>query len=517
MMFGFWNRVSWIKKALRLQLLICCLTEAASAATVDFYWRMYNYGAEIGQFSTPTATCQAWAPYVTNAIANDPKRDVGQVVVYSSSGDVQTAVDKYTCNYKVTSTRLNTGKVTTSSATQKVYRTGTSCPSGSLYDSNTGVCFGLGGSTKGVPGVPICSSSEINFINGNIFDAEVDFSDGSLVFGRNYNSYDGVMRHGFSTRLQVSGSNVTRVASDGKEYLYNLNGVLLSAGGDNLGKLTKLSVGWSYVSADNEVSIFDAAGVLQQQISSQGRRLVLARSDDVITVTDERGRSVNYSEDAQYQPLTFSSPGISLQYSYNSNNHLIKITRTLNGYTQQRQFHYEDARNGALLTGITDERGIRSSTWTYDEKGRATSSLQADGVDLTQVTYNEDGTSTVTNALGKKTVYHFTDVGGFKKVSAIEGEPSANCPASNSTFTYNDRGQVLTQTDAKGFITTHTYNDRGLETTRTEASGTPQARTTTTTWHATFNLPLTVIEGGQVTTYTYDAHGRQTSRKQHTF
>ena len=71
-----------------------------------------------------------------------------------------------------------------------------------------------------------------------------------------------------------------------------------------------------------------------------------------------------------------------------------------------------------------------------------------------------------------------------------------------------------TQTDAKGFVTTYTYNDRGLETTRTQASGTPQARTTTTTWHATFNLPLTVTEGGQVTTYTYDTQGRQTSRTQ---
>ncbi|WP_345945801.1 RHS repeat domain-containing protein, partial [Pseudomonas sp. dw_358] len=67
----------------------------------------------------------------------------------------------------------------------------------------------------------------------------------------------------------------------------------------------------------------------------------------------------------------------------------------------------------------------------------------------------------------------------------MTGEPSDNCPASNSTYTYDDRGQVLTKTDAKGFITTYTYNDRGLEASHTEASGTPQARTTTTTWDPT--------------------------------
>ncbi|HBP6575349.1 TPA: RHS repeat protein, partial [Pseudomonas aeruginosa] len=29
---------------------------------------------------------------------------------------------------------------------------------------------------------------------------------------------------------------------------------------------------------------------------------------------------------------------------------------------------------------------------------------------------------------------------GIKRIVAIEGEPSPNCPSSNSTFTYDDQG-----------------------------------------------------------------------------
>nr|WP_238450996.1 RHS repeat domain-containing protein [Pseudomonas amygdali] len=39
----------------------------------------------------------------------------------------------------------------------------------------------------------------------------------------------------------------------------------------------------------------------------------------------------------------------------------------------------------------------------------------------------------------------------------IKDEPSANCPASNSVYTYDERGLILTKTDAKGLVTTYSY------------------------------------------------------------
>lgn len=231
-------------------------------------------------------------------------------------------------------------------------------------------------------------------------------------------------------------------------------------------------------------------------------------------MTDNLGNSLRFSQDVEYRPAEMHTSGLDIKYVYNNTGQLLHADRVRSGQAESRTYHYDVPGKQALLSGITDERGVRVATWSYDDQGRAISSEQAGGTGKVQISYNADGSSTVTNELGKKTVYRYQVIQGVKHIVAVEGEPSANCPASNSTFTYNDRGQVLTQTDAKGFITTYSYNDRGLETTRTEASGTPQARTTTTTWHATFNLPLTVTEGGQVTTYTYDTQGRQTSRTQ---
>lgn len=45
-----------------------------------------------------------------------------------------------------------------------------------------------------------------------------------------------------------------------------------------------------------------------------------------------------------------------------------------------RRYHYEDARFYSALTGITDENGVRFSTYAYDSDGMAVSSVQAGNV-----------------------------------------------------------------------------------------------------------------------------------------
>jgi len=179
---------------------------------------------------------------------------------------------------------------------------------------------------------------------------------------------------------------------------------------------------------------------------------------------------------------------------------------------ETRVYHYATEPYSNLLTGITDERGIRYATWTYDDQGRAISSEHAGGAEKVTVAYNADGSSTVTNALGKRTTYRFQTIQGIRRITAIEGEPSANCPNSNATFTYDDRGLVKTRTDNKGNITTFDYNGRGLEVSRTEAYGTPQARTVITEWHPTLFLPVTITEPDRTTRYSYDVQGRLTGQ-----
>lgn len=396
------------------------------------------------------------------------------------------------------------------------YRAGDSCPSDATYNPTTGGCDT--NEQKGPPQESICSiaGNPINFAIGNKIQSETDYSpvgSSSLIFTRSYNSLDGLWRHNFSTYLRFAGTEyASLVRHDGRESFFTISGTTITPTSSDLGVLTKVGTGWQYVSADNEQFTFDTAGKLTHWSNTQRRGYQLAYVGNEITVTDNLGNSLTLTEDVDRQPLTLTVPSAQVTYGYNADKRLTSVTRTLGGQTTQRQFHYEVPGKPDLLTGITDERGVRYATWAYDGQGRAISSEHADGADRVSVAYNSDGTVSVTNELGKVAKYNFQYIKGVRHITVIDGEPSPNCPSSNSIFTYDERGLLKTKTDNKGNLTTYDYNTRGLEISRTEASGTPQARTIATTWHPDWFLPATVTEPDRITEYTYDNQGRQTSQ-----
>ena len=367
-----------------------------------------------------------------------------------------------------------------------------------------------------MPPVEMCAGNPINFSNGNKYQVENDFNSGGvapLTFDRHYNSIDGLWRSKYSTRLEIIGVDIKLTTTDGRESFFR--------GGTNpaanlttteLGVLFSTNYGWKYYSANNEVFEFDSTGRLIRLHNIFDLEETLAYEGDQVTVSNGVGGRFSLRYDSLYQPLSLIADGLVVNYSYNSNKRLVQLSRVYNGVSEQRNFHYEDSRNNSWLTGITDERGVRYATWTYDDQGRAISSEHAGGADKVTVTYNNDATVSVTNELGKVTHYRFQVIDGTRRISSIDGEPSANCPNSNATFTYDGRGLLKTKTDNKGNLTTYNYNSRGLEISRTEASGTPQARTITTEWHPTLFLPTMVTEPDRITRYQYDDQGRQISR-----
>ncbi|MDG9926509.1 MULTISPECIES: DUF6531 domain-containing protein [unclassified Pseudomonas] len=394
-------------------------------------------------------------------------------------------------------------------------RGGKSCPPGTSYNPSIGECNN--DSDKGPPDScpsPI-AGNPINFSVGNKFQTESDYSGGNsaLKFTRSFNSLDGLWRHEFSTHLRFAGTQyVSVVMHHGRESFFTVSGAAVTPTSADLGVLSKTASGWQFVSIDNERFTFDTLGKLTQWSNTHGAVRLLVYSGSQVIVTDNLGNSLTFTEDADHQPLTLTAPGVQISYGYDANKRLASVTRTVGGQTFQRQFHYEVAGKPNLLTGITDERGIRYATWNYDDQGRAISSEHAGGADRVTMAYNSDGTVSVTNELGKVAQYSFQTIKGVRRITAIEGEPSANCPNSNSSFTYDSRGLLKTKTDNKGTLTTYSYNARGLESSRTEAAGTPQARTITTEWHPTMFLPLVVTEPKRIIRYQYDNQGRQLSR-----
>ena len=406
-----------------------------------------------------------------------------------------------------------------------VHRTWTNCSLGKNLNPQSGECESPTAiqqrKTKGILELhssdnnpSSCRGNPINIASGNKFQFEIDYAlkNSSLTFSRFYNSSDGLWRGKFSSSAVITPDSILITLDDGYQALFkNSNGVASPTPGD-IGTLQKTGENWAYRSKQNEQMTFDSSGRLISIEQSNGEPLIVAHSGSTRTITDDKGNSITVDYLNNGQPLSLSANGVSIQYSYNQSGLLTSTIKAENGESTQRSYHYEDPRYPTRLTSITDERGIRYATWAYDEQGRAISSEHAGGTERTLVSYNADGSSTVTNALGKRTTYRFQTIQGVRRITAIEGEPSANCPNSNSTFTYDDRGLVKTRTDNKGNVTLFDYYERGLEVSRTEAYGTPQARTVTTQWHPTLFLPATVTEPDRVTSYSYDVQGRLTGQ-----
>ncbi|MFK4073350.1 DUF6531 domain-containing protein [Ectopseudomonas khazarica] len=509
-------------KALRYTLLFLMVFSATgySALTIaeSYYWRVSAQG-QLFYSPSPINACSQYMVW----------RDLySPTYSHSVTNMVRLHPFRFRCIYEA---RSKISDLVISNNAVHVDLFGDACPSGTEYNVQTGECDApepddcvtitpecLARIEKGSP--DFCPSpyagNPINFAIGNKFQKEIDYQasgNSVLKLSRSYNSVDGLWRHNYSTNLRTTDSTQTiaLVTASGKEFFYTSDGSSITSASADLGVLSQTSTGWLFAASDNERFTFNTAGKLTHWTNTQGQSYQLAYSGSQITVTDNLGNSLSLSEDTNHQPLSLSASGVQITYSYNANKRLTSVNRTMGGQTTQRQYHYEISGKPDLLTGITDERGVRYATWAYDDQGRAISSEHADGADKVTVAYNSDGTVSVTNELGRVATYSFQTILGVKRITAIDGEPSPNCPNSNSTFTYDDRGLLKTKTDNKGNVTTYDYNERGLEISRTEASGTPQARTITTQWHQDWFLPTAVTELGRTIQYSYDNHGRQTS------
>jgi YD repeat-containing protein len=169
----------------------------------------------------------------------------------------------------------------------------------------------------------------------------------------------------------------------------------------------------------------------------------------------------------------------------------------------------------APLIGITDENGQPYAEWRYDDQGRAISSEHANGAERVDLSFNNyNNTTTVTNALGKQTVYHYELINNVRKLTEIEGVPSASCAGANKTISYDASGFIASKSDWNGNTTTYTRDAQGRELSRTEAAGTPEARTVTTTWDTDLNKPQVITEPDRVIEHHYTPEGRLLSREE---
>ena len=396
-------------------------------------------------------------------------------------------------------------------------------------------------------GPPSCSGggvsvgNPINAATGNKYEVETDYINKSnplLRIERTYNSnsnarglfgsswsFEYETRVGFlppATIPAIAPSMLRVTRANGNVHRY-----IRSADVWNSSSTVRDSVngwgdnGWRVVRPSGITEIYNKDGTLVQVTDRTGHRVSFVYASNgflypglglLQKITDGVGQSLTFTYNTQKRITSItSSDGKVFTYAYDANSNLVSVNLSNSG---TRLYHYnESAHTGGAnlpnaLTGITDERGVRYATWKYDTQGRAISSEHAGGTDKTLLAFNTDGSTTVTNALGKQTTYNFSVINNVPRVVAVEGHATTSCEGANQNYTYTPEGWLASKTDWKGNATTYSYNTFGQEISRTEAFGTPQARTITTEWHPDFYVKTRLVEGGKETLYTYDDSGR---------
>jgi len=159
-----------------------------------------------------------------------------------------------------------------------------------------------------------------------------------------------------------------------------------------------------------------------------------------LTSVTERGvtHTATYSQNGELERVDHEGGGL-LRFGWNADGRVATVTL---GETQTwryrydaagnleyvdnpdgtaTQYHYDDVRFPHALTGITDERGVRYATYSYDDQGRAAVSAHAGGAERIVVDYHADGTRTVTDSRENKSTYATSENLGTVVADSVTG------------------------------------------------------------------------------------------------
>ncbi len=318
------------------------------------------------------------------------------------------------------------------------------------------------------------------------------------------------------------------IRDDGQTLRYTLqNGVINNPSGVSI-RLATTASGFTVTDDQDNVEVYNKAGVLQSITSRSGvvQTLSYDTNGRLLEVIDSFGNSLTVARNAQnsIKSIALSGGGL-VQYGYDSSARLNGVTN-LDGTSRSYGYNATTGNYNNFLTALTsvvDESVTTLTQWQYNQAQQAASSVQAGGANSTRFAYNANGTTTVTDALGAVRTYTLSRVGDMNKDTSISGSQCRGCQDSAAT-TYDSAGYVSSRTDYNGNLTCY-QNDpvRGLELYRVEgfapgstcptplSTYTPETgtlqRKITTVWNTTWREPQTITEPNRTTSFTYDGYG----------
>ena len=307
-----------------------------------------------------------------------------------------------------------------------------------------------------------------------------------------------------------------------------------------LNKLTDTNgvVTWSYADSNGSTEIYDSTGRLRSITSLSGVMQILSYSDIstpaaiasepglLIKVTDDYGQHINISYDQQSHINTLTdTSGRVWSYSYDENGNLSQVKYPDNTPQDDNDnltkiYHYENLKFKHALTGITDENGVRYSTYEYDVSGRAIATYHIGNAGRADITYDAiPNERVVTNGRGISSTYTIQKSLGSKFIKAVSGPGCQSCVNGDTAYEYDPNNNNLLAKVIQGVRTEYGGHDEyGNYGYKIEAASTPEQRRIEYTYDPSyFNKVATKTEtsvltgNSKITTYTYDDFGNRTA------
>jgi YD repeat-containing protein len=312
---------------------------------------------------------------------------------------------------------------------------------------------------------------------------------------------------------------------DGRVHSYKLNpvdGVFYGVKANSVSKIIKQANGDFVLHGEgDQVETYSSAGYISSVKNAQGIGWTFTYTNTTYPyrVTHTSGRYVEFNWTGNQLTAVRDPGGNYYGFTYAANQfgtglHRLASASAPGNPATTITYHYEHPSDASALTGKSFN-GVRYSTFSYSATGTypSVSETTHGGIDTWKFTYEDftaqPGGITITtsvNPLGRsaKSVY------AYGKLWKTWGLSSPSCPGTVVETTYNTTtGYPERVLDAKGFSTTFTYNDKGQLLTQTEAEGTPFARITRNAWDTTHNRMLSqAVDGVGKTSYTYTADNR---------
>lgn len=236
-------------------------------------------------------------------------------------------------------------------------------------------------------------------------------------------------------------------------------GLLRLAGGNiyNLGDGSPVDPDrYRLTTADGMVYELDQHFGIRRVVEPDGESVTYSSAG----IQHSQGYAVNFERDAFNRITAVVTPdGRRVSYAYTALGDLSTVTDMGGDVTDftylWRMPHYLDR--------IKDPRGVNAVRLEYDESGRLTAMIDADG---NRIEYQHDvagRTEIVRDRRGNATVYLYDDLGRVLSETNALGE--------TITRSYTAEGDVLSETNALGHTTSWSYDERGNRLTETNALG----------------------------------------------